>query len=671
MPILIFLLFIGLFSTTYILVPEKVMLVKDSPLWTLAVVVLAIIISFVINRNNRVTLLITKVNSNNELYRKISDILFLILGGISVFWILTSQYIPNADQYEIQSVAYRMHFGDYREFAKYGYIGGHVNQVGMLLVSYVFSFIFGNENYIVFQLANAVALIVIYKELVKFGCRIGLSNFGKLLIPFFGIIYLPMIIYVSFVYGNMGGLALTLVAINSEMDFFEKRNVKNILISSICIAFAMMLKSNFMIFLIGMLIYAAIHLFGEHKKWTFGFIIALLIFSLGQSKAAKWTLEIITGEDIGQGSSPISYIAMGLQESGLGPGWYNAYNDMTYIWHNYDTDGQKREAIQNIKDRLGYFKENPWEAVSFFTRKTASQWNEPTYESIWLISNDLSNSQVRISSWVYFLASQKGNAFVGRLGKIAQILVLSGTFLFVLFNRKRNDYYKTLTLIMMFIGGFLFHLFWEAKSQYTISYFILLLPYAIMGYESLNRRITFMADKEKIAVNKELFLTVIVLAVFMFLYGGKCDYLTADTESYIVYAAENTTNAGVENGDYTIGVADGREITLLFEGDSQKVTISDSGSIVRIMSYQGKSRIYFPDEMLYLQYGNDRNSVDVFVGDYEDFYDYADQSWIITETDGGYIIETEDGRILTVSDNGEIFTTSEVLEEGQTWHISG
>jgi len=35
------------------------------------------------------------------------------------------------------------------------------------------------------------------------------------------------------------------------------------------------------------------------------------------------------------------------------------------------------------------------------------------------------------------------------------------------------------------------------------------------------------------------------------------------------------------------------------------------------------------------------------------------------------LIETEDGRILTVSDNGEIFTTSEVLEEGQTWHISG
>lgn len=192
-----------------------------------------------------------------------------------------------------------------------------------------------------------------------------------------------------------------------------------------------------------------------------------------------------------------------------------------------------------------------------------------------------------------------------------------------------------------------------------------------MGYESLSRRITCLIDKEKKSVNKELVLTVIVLVMFMFLYGGKCDYLTADTESYKVYAAENVTDTGVENGDYTISAADGRKITLLFEDDNQKVVMLDSGSTIRIMSYQGKSRIYFPDEMLYLQYGNDRNSEAVFAGDYEDFYDYADQSWIITEADGGYIIKTEDGRILTVSDDGEIFTTSEVLEEGQTWHISG
>ena len=38
-----------------------------------------------------------------------------------------------------------------------------------------------------------------------------------------------------------------------------------------------------------------------------------------------------------------------------------------------------------------------------------------------------------------------------------------------------------LLLPMIFIGGFIFHLFWEAKGQYTITYFVLLIPYCVKG----------------------------------------------------------------------------------------------------------------------------------------------------------------------------------------------
>ena len=34
---------------------------------------------------------------------------------------------------------------------------------------------------------------------------------------------------------------------------------------------------------------------------------------------------------------------------------------------------------------------------------------------------------------------------------------------------------------IVFIGGFLFHLVWEAKGQYSVVYFMLLLPYAYLG----------------------------------------------------------------------------------------------------------------------------------------------------------------------------------------------
>lgn len=46
-----------------------------------------------------------------------------------------------------------------------------------------------------------------------------------------------------------------------------------------------------------------------------------------------------------------------------------------------------------------------------------------------------------------------------------------------------------LLLPTIFIGGFLFHLFWEAKGQYTITYFILLIPYCARGLMDMTNEI--------------------------------------------------------------------------------------------------------------------------------------------------------------------------------------
>ena len=34
---------------------------------------------------------------------------------------------------------------------------------------------------------------------------------------------------------------------------------------------------------------------------------------------------------------------------------------------------------------------------------------------------------------------------------------------------------------VVFLGGYLFHLFWESSASYTIPYFVLLIPYAVCG----------------------------------------------------------------------------------------------------------------------------------------------------------------------------------------------
>ena len=48
---------------------------------------------------------------------------------------------------------------------------------------------------------------------------------------------------------------------------------------------------------------------------------------------------------------------------------------------------------------------------------------------------------------------------------------------------KKQDKWGMLLPGIVFIGGFLFHLVWEAKGQYSVVYFMLLLPYAYLGME--------------------------------------------------------------------------------------------------------------------------------------------------------------------------------------------
>lgn len=58
-------------------------------------------------------------------------------------------------------------------------------------------------------------------------------------------------------------------------------------------------------------------------------------------------------------------------------------------------------------------------------------------------------------------------------------------------------YHQDVTLVV--VGGFIFHTLWEAKAQYILPYFILLIPFSANGYG-------FMLKKGfGIAKNKESF----------------------------------------------------------------------------------------------------------------------------------------------------------------------
>ena len=136
-------------------------------------------------------------------------------------------------------------------------------------------------------------------------------------------------------------------------------------------------------------------------------------------------------------------------------------------------------AKEAITESLQHFQKDPAYAARFYLRKTLSQWNEPTYEALWVNqfhSGDFSTIVQSIyEGKLYQVLSEYMNLF--------QLLVFAAVFAGLLSCRKGEKRWQLtkLYLPMVILGGFIFHTIWEAKSQYIFPYFVCMLPGAAAG----------------------------------------------------------------------------------------------------------------------------------------------------------------------------------------------
>ena len=54
---------------------------------------------------------------------------------------------------------------------------------------------------------------------------------------------------------------------------------------------------------------------------------------------------------------------------------------------------------------------------------------------------------------------------------------------------------------MIFVGGFIFHSFWEAKSQYVFSYFVILFPLSLLGLRLFKE---WFATRDKTPISEKI-----------------------------------------------------------------------------------------------------------------------------------------------------------------------
>ena len=456
-----------------------------------------------------------------------------------MLWVSLTDFNSWADSADIQKAALGLINGDYTAYLVTGYIGRWQNQIGLALIEAPVIRTFGEHSPMVFQLINAFCIPVIVTSLSRFTS----SKLHKLIVLLTGLFWLPLILSASHIYGNVPGLMLSLLSFVYLFDHFEKGKLRYGILSAFLIAFACLVKQNYIVFLIAYILICFVRSVSKKKAAYMVVALSAVVMSILFTKAATGITEHIIGFKIEGGVSKWSYIAMGMQEGERAPGWFNNYNTDSYDNAGCNTSFQADMAKADIRKSITVFTDHPSYMILFYTKKLASQWNDPTFQTIWY----LRGHDKELPAPIDYMVSIYGSYKVIPYFKFFEVVIYLSAFLFICFEKKADD--KSLLLLTTFIGGVMFHILWEAKAQYALFYFVLLIPVAVNGCALLRSALIGMiaakkAKAEKNTSGKLRTDLIVCFVLFILFLGVLCllhipGSLREGTVPYCQYIVEN------------------------------------------------------------------------------------------------------------------------------------
>ncbi|WP_316607265.1 hypothetical protein [uncultured Ruminococcus sp.] len=445
--------------------------------------------------------------------RFIVGVMLLFTTVLSLAWVNMVRSVPSGDSMTLLNTAKSASQGNFGNLvnsgASYGnhsYFDFYPNELGFVLFEQLFYTLFGSgTSALVFQIINVIALDAVYIGLVmivKYAFdRPSVTNLSAILLTLF---LQPMFI-TTYVYSYLIGLSFIVWAIFFALRFMKENKLLYAGLGILTAILGYILRPEYMVILIAVCIALVLHAV-DRKKWLSIAMAALMVLcAFGAQKLVVAGYRSASGGKLNTHLSSTVKRYAGISESGMAPCWYNAVDFNTLLGSNMDMKAADESAKLGIKERTQSLSASR-RTVEFFKEKLLSQINEPTFQSIWLSQvreHDLPTNE-KLSPIVE-------SVYTGGLKLLLDnwfhyfnmmVLLFSSAGMIWLILRKALCP-QTLILPLSVTGGILYHMLYEAKSQYMLPYFIFLIPLAAYGMIESTKAIYFLLKKIKSKLNKE------------------------------------------------------------------------------------------------------------------------------------------------------------------------
>lgn len=318
--------------------------------------------------------------------------------------------------------------------------------------------------------------------------------------------FLPISLLCIWIYGDFIGLALSIWSIVFIIKYVQNKKIRNFIFSCISMALAIMTRSNSLIFIIAIAIYLLFTIREEKtrkERVTRSIFIGLfIILSIMPNKILTSYFSNKHQLNDKKEKSSITYLYMGMSEGGLANGWYN--NEIGVINEEMKNKPKEDKTIEEetkekLKQRMQNLIQNPIYTIEFYKNKILSMWAEPTMASeIYNTKRGVEPSENKL--FVFFMEGKRFEVL--KLSqKIIDGIIYTGALMYVILKRK-NMSNEMLLLVLVFLGGFSFHLLWEAKSRYVLPYVVILIPVAVEGINEMTKYIRKKEPKKVLLLKK-------------------------------------------------------------------------------------------------------------------------------------------------------------------------